>query len=304
MPTDQTPGRRKPWEERSTIVALVLAMLIPGLGHLFQGRILKGCIFLFGILGLYLWGVKLGEGVVVYNQPEKGKTRQITLHYAAQFGAGAVSFPALWQNQRAMSASNKSLRQLDKPLVSQFSGRLAIPDGDSAGGKLEGTVSLGPEQGEYLTETTGTFKGTLDGKPVELRLAHNLELDRPIAAGFRRGLRCSIRVEKESAATNMGYIIGSIPRSLFDAYGVPPDPEQLQELTGRLGKLYELALVFTWIAGLLNVLAIWDCVQGPAYGFGDEGWATSEVKSTDDASKSAKTPTLKTSATNPTATSV
>ena len=65
-------------------------------------------------------------------------------------------------------------------------------------------------------------------------------------------------------------IVGSIPRSIIDGYGVPPDPEQLQKLTGRLGKLHELALVFTWIAGLLNILAIWDCVYGPAYGFGDE----------------------------------
>jgi hypothetical protein len=65
-------------------------------------------------------------------------------------------------------------------------------------------------------------------------------------------------------------IVGSIPRSLLESYGVAPDQNQLQEVTGRLGKIHELALVFTWIAGLLNVLAIWDCVQGPAYGFGDE----------------------------------
>jgi hypothetical protein len=34
--------------------------------------------------------------------------------------------------------------------------------------------------------------------------------------------------------------------------------------------MFELALVFTWIAGLLNILAVWDALEGPAYGYGDE----------------------------------
>ena len=82
-------------------------------------------------------------------------------------------------------------------------------------------------------------------------------------------------------------IVGSIPRPFLDSYGVPPDQDQLQEVTGRLGKLHELALVFTWIAGLLNILAIWDCVQGPAYGFGDEVWTTPK---TDEKPDSTTTP--------------
>ena len=38
----------------------------------------------------------------------------------------------------------------------------------------------------------------------------------------------------------------------------------------RLGRSYEIALLFTWVAGLLNLLAIWDAYEGPAYGYGDE----------------------------------
>ena len=79
---------------------------------------------------------------------------------------------------------------------------------------------------------------------------------------------------------------GTIPRSFLDAYGSPPDPDQLQDLGRRLGKQYELALVFTWIAGLLNVLVIWDCLFGPAYGFGDEHLETeSDENSTTPAPK-------------------
>ena len=92
-------------------------------------------------------------------------------------------------------------------------------------------------------------------------------------------------------------IVGTIPRSIIDGYGVPPEPEQLQEVTGRLGKIHELALVFTWIAGLLNILAIWVCVQGPAYGFGDETWPTPAHENTESPKPVEPPPTPKTTAT-------
>jgi len=269
MPTASPPERNKPWEQRNVVVAFVLAVLVPGLGHLFQGRTLKGLIYLFGILGLYLWGVKMGEGIVVYNLPEKVGAKRITLHYAAQLGAGVVSYPALWQNRRLLKG-NEVVRKLEQPLSAKFSGELRRSDRDSIGGKLEGVVQFKPEKMEYGTETTGVFTGTLDGKPVKLPLAGNFALDPPVGAGFKRGLRCSVIGENDEPLPESRMIVGSIPRSLLDSYGVAPDQNQLQEVTGRLGKIHELALVFTWIAGLLNVLAIWDCVQGPAYGFGDE----------------------------------
>ena len=281
MPTVSSTVHRKPWEERSVVLALLLAVLVPGLGHLFQGRILKGLIYLVGILGLFLWGVKLGEGVVVYNLPERGGARRVTLHYAAQLGAGAIAYPALWQQNRASREGNRPTRQLDQPLSAPFSGLLTATDNDQEGGRLEGTVHFNPESGEYGPETKGTFSGTLDGQPVELTLAGGFFLDRPIGAGFRRSLKCGVATERSAAPGASKMITGSIPRSILDGYGVPPDLEQLQELTGRLGKLHELALVFTWIAGLLNVLAIWDCVQGPAYGFGDELFSESNDEKTD-----------------------
>jgi hypothetical protein len=42
------------------------------------------------------------------------------------------------------------------------------------------------------------------------------------------------------------------------------------ELHRKLGKFHELALTFTMIAGLLNILVILDVLEGPAYGYGDE----------------------------------
>jgi len=286
MSTAVSTERRKPWEEQSVFVALILAILVPGLGHLFQGRTLKGLIYLFGILGLYLWGVKLGEGVVVYNQPEKGIGHRVTLHYAAQFGAGAISYPALWQ-QRRVKPNQHSLSQLSQPLTANFTGLLVSGDGNSAG-KLVGTVNFKPEAGTFGNDTVGTFNGTLEGQSVELKLAGNFELDPAVGAGYMRKLSCSVVSTDEQNSGPGKFIAGSIPRPLVDWYGVPPEEKQLQILTGKLGKLYELALVFTWIAGLLNILAIWDCVQGPAYGFGDEPMPS---PSNSDASAPATQPT-------------
>lgn len=268
MPTAATSARQRPWESRSVVVALVLAILVPGLGHLFQGRTIKGLIYLFGILGLFIWGIKMGEGVVVYNLPDHG-SRRITLHYAAQLCAGAIAYPGFWQPKRVNQENNRPLMQLDKPLSAPFTGQLISMDDGSARGKLDGNVSF---EGDHGSDTVGTFNGNLDGKPVKLKLGGRFSLDRPISAGFRRDLRCGVVDDRDNPNGANEMIVGAIPRPIMDGYGIPPELPQLQEITGRLGKVHELALVFTWIAGLLNILAIWDCVQGPAYGFGDENW--------------------------------
>ena len=41
-------------------MAAFLAWLVPGLGHLYQGRIAKGILFFVCIMGLYGYGVYLG----------------------------------------------------------------------------------------------------------------------------------------------------------------------------------------------------------------------------------------------------
>ncbi len=257
----------KPWEEKSRWIAGLLAILIPGAGHFYQGRILKGLIYSFSILGLFAWGQKLGEGTVVYNLPDKGGIfRHVALSYAAQLATGAVAMPALIQNKRAEQSTNQKLTRIAGPLTAEFQGRL-VPLDQPNRGTLIGTVTVHPKEGDYGPEMEGTFSGSLDGERIEIPLGGRFELDKPIKAGFRRQIECGV-VEPSALAGKM--IEGSIPRSLFNAYGSPPDVDQLQELNGRLGKLYELALVFTWIAGLLNILAFWDCICGPAYGFGDE----------------------------------
>lgn len=280
----------RPWEEKNPIVAGVLAFLIPGAGHIYQGRTIKGIIYCVSILGLFFWGQKLGEGMVVYGDITLTPPRVGPLSYVAQLGVGGFSLPAAFQNRRAKEPSNHSIKKLSAVFTAPFEGTLNPPEGTEPS-RLAGTVRLEPAEGQFGPEVKGTFDGTLDGKPIKLELGgSNFELDRLVKAGTGRKLECGV-VSGDGSGPRSRSIVGTVPRSLINSYGVTPDPGQLQDLNDRLGKAYELALVFTWIAGLLNFLAIWDCVNGPAYGFGDEHTSASDAKSKTAAAAGSPPPT-------------
>lgn len=153
---------KKPTVElRNPAIAALLAWLVPGLGHFYQGRTGKGILYSVCILGLYLMGMVMGQGQIVYwrwvnplNYPEK-----FCLYYLGQFFVGLPALPALIQ-------------------------------------------------------------GTL----------HHYGLE-PILGGFM----------------------------------AEPKQEALNALQVHLGKLVEIGSIYTCIAGLLNILAIYDAYEGPAY---------------------------------------
>jgi hypothetical protein len=88
--------------------AALLAWLIPGLGHLYQGRVGKAVLFFICIMGLFVYGLKLGGseqpclngrgkigyGRAVYFSWQRDEWR---LHYLAQVGVGLSALPALIQ---------------------------------------------------------------------------------------------------------------------------------------------------------------------------------------------------------------
>jgi hypothetical protein len=146
---------------RNPARAAFLAWLVPGLGHFYQGRIGKGILYAICILGLYLVGMIMGEGKIVYwrwvnplNNPEK-----FCLYYLGQFFVGLPSLPALIQS------------------LLQHHGR------------------------------------------------------DPILWGFM----------------------------------AEPSQVELNALQNQLGKLVEIGSIYTCVAGLLNILAIYDAYEGPAY---------------------------------------
>ncbi len=85
------------------MLAAFLAWLVPGVGHLYQGRLGKAglcfvCIMSTFLYGLYLGGNKqLGWGRVVYASWREGDKR---LPYLCQIGMGLPALPALVQANR------------------------------------------------------------------------------------------------------------------------------------------------------------------------------------------------------------
>ncbi|MBI1314283.1 hypothetical protein GC176_23555 [bacterium] len=289
---------------RNPIVAAALAFLMPGAGHLYQRRFFKAVIYFVCVLGVFFWGCSLGEAKAVHlrwdGKSRPGETRQKTLGYLAQVGVGAPALPAALQYLRYESqtaGSDRSEREPNALLESidtEFTGRLmhttlghSMVTGHLVGERRVGEYGLSQQ-------FDGTLTGTLEnGKTVELKIlgtqsSGELDLgpricgldnvtlsqldEKPVAQEFsadRRRFYCRV-VEATDPFSDAGMIEGTIPRSWVNHFEVPLTDEAMQYLNGKLGKQYELALVYTWIAGLLNLLAVWDAAQGPAYGYGDE----------------------------------
>jgi hypothetical protein len=162
----------------STLAAL-LAWLVPGAGHFYQGRHAKGALFLVCILGTFIYGMVLGHGRCVYFQWEPSNMRRFS--YVCQMGAGLPALPALVGTWRAN----------------------------------DGAASL-----PFLTETYYMPPRLVDG---ETPLPYEQWTKPPVV------------------------------RSEYDVW------------SSKWSRGFELGTVFTMIAGLLNILAVYDAWKGPAF---------------------------------------
>ncbi|MEM9703340.1 MAG: DUF6677 family protein, partial [Planctomycetota bacterium] len=112
-----------------------LAAALPGAGHFYQGRHVKGAIYCVCILGLFACGQALGGGQTValetvapgvprgaddidgagddpFRNPFGQPRRQLLQHYTAQVFAGVVAWPALLQSQRFYGEGNKPRQRI------------------------------------------------------------------------------------------------------------------------------------------------------------------------------------------------
>lgn len=171
-----------PVDLKNRRLAALLAFLVPGLGHFYQGRVGKGALYLGCILGLYGFGFALGEGRNVYwawvnplHYPDSFR-----LYYLGQFWVGLAALPALIQGTL--------IHYGQAPL---WNGFMAAP-------------LLDPSMSEPVRE-----------------------------------------------------VIEEVAR-------------RVNSLHPKYGKLVEIGTLYTTIAGLLNILAIYDAYDGPAYHDEDE----------------------------------
>jgi TM2 domain-containing membrane protein YozV len=79
---------------KDPFVAAILGWLIPGLGHIYQGRTRKGVLFMVTILGTFFYGLFISEGRAVYASWVQGDYRY---PYLCQVCVGLPALPALVQ---------------------------------------------------------------------------------------------------------------------------------------------------------------------------------------------------------------
>lgn len=165
-------------------LAAFLAWLVPGLGHIYQGRNGKGVLFFVCIVGTFFYGLYIGGGRVVYASTADVFSKQFLerWQYICQAGTGLPALPALVQRER--------LREHKAPIISDNFER---PPRDV------------PPPGE---------------------------------PGFQ-----------------------SVDKT--DPNHTVQHPDELAMWNYEYGDYFEIGTVFTVIAGLLNILAIYDAHGGP-----------------------------------------
>jgi hypothetical protein len=259
---------------KDPLLAALLAFLVPGLGHFYQRRLFKAGIFSVCIVSLYVFGMTLSDWKIVQYRGGPGEPRTELLSFIAQSGVGLPGLFAINQTRRYRRSDRQMVTSLREPLVTSFVGSIEILDGkDDLQGELTGTIELAPAVGRFndpviVGKIVGQFA---DGREVELALGEEVRLGPTLRNARRRVVEADIVRETNGGPIRVGRLVNaSIPRSFWNWFAVPlSDPEE-QALHLELGKYHELALVFTMIAGLLNILAVWDAYDGPAYGYGRE----------------------------------
>jgi len=186
---------------KNQFLAALLAWLLPGAGHLYQGRYAKGLLFMVCILSTFVIGLGLSEGRCVYATDSAGK---LNYYYIGQV---AVGLPALTAVVQAVKTSGGN-----DPLF---------------------------------------------------------ELCERYPAGFNNPSMAFEEIDR----SRPGESEQDIPRSstLKDGLMAPPagpsfdnDKDTLAMWHLKYKHLFEIAVLYTFVAGLLNLLAIYDAFCGPA----------------------------------------
>ncbi|MBI3863670.1 MAG: hypothetical protein HY290_17410 [Planctomycetia bacterium] len=265
--------------------AAFLAFLVPGLGHFYQRRMFKALLYSACILGTFFTGLRIGHGQVVYFHWKQADNR--TYAYLCQVWAGLPALPALAQSHLLRSKEAFDANYVSNEFSGPFQGNLLDAKGNVIG-EISGTVEIRPDRNETANNRpawSGTIRGTLKTpagtRNIEGEVRRGGDHERwvldPAVAPWpvRRVFGRFDETSDGGGAPVRGRIEGGIPRSLWDSYEAPlqdprpsdsgSDASDLDRAHRELGGRFELGVVYTMIAGLLNILAIYDAYEGPAY---------------------------------------
>jgi hypothetical protein len=248
---------------RNPLLAGILAFLVPGLGHLYQRRMFKAVLYAVCILATFFTGLKIGHGQVVYFQWSAPESR--TFAYLCQFWIGLPALPALAQ------AKLRSNQVFDEGYLTSALDVDCVGTLDGVDGLVQGRLTVEADSGGGGRFAVAKFRGTAIQGGSEKRIEGtltNCTFDPQVGPSPRRGVLGYF----ESGGGPQGRFQGSFARPIWDWYGAPlfdvdsSRANSLDRAHRELGSRFELGVVYTMIAGLLNLLAIFDAVYGPAYG--------------------------------------
>jgi hypothetical protein len=265
---------------RDPIFAAVLAFLVPGLGHFYQRRVFKAALYAVCILGTFFTGMRIGHGQVVYFHWQNPENR--TYAYLCQFWVGLPALPALAQAEFRSSRAF-DVNYVPRQVQTRIDGTL-VAESRERHGTIAGTIDLAPQDSSMPHVWVGQLKGTLTTASGPVKIEGEVtpgSLDPEVAPTDKRRLVGTFEGRIDGELTR-GRLDGAIPRSLWNAFEAPLRDVRVNEFAGEqtdldrahflLGSRFELGVVFTMIAGLLNILAIYDALEGPAYEIeNDEG---------------------------------
>lgn len=102
-------------------VAALLAWLVPGVGHLYQGRTSKGILIFVTISLLFITGLQISGGKAVYCS---FRGPDLRWQFVGQFFVGSASVPAIIQNRVVRGQQENVNVSMIRPL---FGGKFSPP---------------------------------------------------------------------------------------------------------------------------------------------------------------------------------
>lgn len=181
--------------------AAFLAWLLPGAGHIYQGRYAKGFLFMVCILSTFLFGLGLGRGRCVYATDSAGK---LNYYYIGQVATGLPALPAVVQSIKT-SGGKDPFFELCERYPANF-GKTEM--------RFRKIDRSNPNESEAVIPRSQTLKDGLMAPPAG-----------PIYEDY----------------------VDTLARWHFD-----------------YKHMFEMGVLYTFVAGLLNLLAIYDAFCGPA----------------------------------------
>jgi hypothetical protein len=232
MATAEPPVTPAPHREFSPFAGL-LSYLVPGLGQFSQGRTGKGLLFFVCIYALFFYGMYIGTGTV----------KASDLEYRVP---GNVYLPdTLKGNNDPKIANPYRLPSFAVDLYNrpQFAGQFWV-----------GVVAW-PALIQYAADDESRARLEIHDLRVEAdRAEKNGQSD---VAGRMRSDAERLEVGLRTGEWRGNWLFGQFERA--------PTEEALNALNTSRGKELELAWVYTVIAGVLNIMVIYDAMAGPAF---------------------------------------